>query len=251
MAKDDDFETCSLYIGSGTEHSTNQGVSNRWDHYDNGMQLPSRVKALKNEGWKIVHKGTLAWVPLPSAGKAPRLRLLFILFEAALTAWFWAVDKGSSKKPTAKVIAPLCPWPVEAFEYSGLCTHTPLIEGMKTSKEQFGIAPEILDELHKEATARARRMKNIVRPAVYRAQDRVKFNAQSRAAYARDKKRGLETKYKSATKAYLSLRFFCDTCSVPCTSQYVLDRHNKSEKHRNRVNKKNDGILFSWSCKFC
>lgn len=100
----------------------------------------------------------------------------------------WAVCNKDREKASVKVIEPLCPWPKNSFLYDGLCTHTPLIEGMKHRKKDLGIAPEILDQLHQEAVAHARYMKNIGRPTVWRAQSRAKCNAQSRVAYARDKR---------------------------------------------------------------
>lgn len=44
VAKNEDFETCALCIGSGTEFSSNRGLKVRWKDHVNVKDVPSRFK---------------------------------------------------------------------------------------------------------------------------------------------------------------------------------------------------------------
>jgi hypothetical protein len=65
-----------LYIGFGTDAIG--GLSKRFQQYDSLTKLPKYVKKSIEEGYKIVHKAPLCWIPIPSASLVPKLRLLFI-----------------------------------------------------------------------------------------------------------------------------------------------------------------------------
>ncbi|KAH7027692.1 uncharacterized protein B0I36DRAFT_327658 [Microdochium trichocladiopsis] len=99
--------------------------------------------------------GTLAWVPIPAAGKDPRLRVLFLLLEATLTAWFWAVH-SECRQTDRQVIEQLCPWPTDSFQYGGLCSHSPLNEGVRGD---LGMSEELLNQLEAEARERRRELR--------------------------------------------------------------------------------------------
>jgi len=50
-----------VYIGSGTSWSL--GVVGRFKQYDDGFLLPVYVEKALDEGYEIVSKGLLCWIP--------------------------------------------------------------------------------------------------------------------------------------------------------------------------------------------
>lgn len=113
-----------IYIGSGI--NSFGGVYNRLKQYDDGFLLPHHVKAALDEGYTIVHKGLLCWIPLPSAGTTPVKRLLFFALEATFSYMFWAMRARARDYSMGHI----CLWDRKALEYDGCCSHCCLNEAI-------------------------------------------------------------------------------------------------------------------------
>ena len=113
-----------IYIGSGTEAKT--GVHSRLKNYERHDNTVSELvdKALK-EGYQITHIGLICWIPIPSVVLQPKIRMLFVILEAAFSYVFWAMRPG--KKENDYGMGWMCPWD-RSLEYDGCCTHCSLYE---------------------------------------------------------------------------------------------------------------------------
>jgi hypothetical protein len=122
-----------------------------------------------DNGYTIVLKGLVLWRPVPSAADIPKLRLLYVVIEAALSFLFWAVQ--SQKKDYS--MSRCCPWPRNSFSYSGLCSHSALAENVTGN---FDFSSEQL-----EAEAATIKEKNRSYQAEYQRSQRAKSPARVRA----------------------------------------------------------------------
>jgi hypothetical protein len=111
-----------IYIGSGT--AARGGVRVRFAEYDRDVHVPRWIRHALDNGYTIVHKGLVLWCPIPSAADVPKLRVLYVAIEAALSFLFWAMQ--SQNKDYG--MSGCCPWPRNSFSYSGLCSHSALAE---------------------------------------------------------------------------------------------------------------------------
>jgi hypothetical protein len=84
------------YIGSGTK--ADGGVSRRMTTYDKASReillgrsvcnVPLYVDKALREGFKITHKGLLAWTSIPSVNEQYALRGLFLILDCAFSLYF-------------------------------------------------------------------------------------------------------------------------------------------------------------------
>jgi hypothetical protein len=202
-------------------------------------------QALK-EGYKITHKGLLAWCPLPAAVDVARIRLLFVAMEAAFSFYFWAMQ--SRDKDYGMGVC--CPWSRDAFSYHGLCSHNSLLEAVHGN---FDLTPEQIEALAAVAKEKTR-LSNSSQRKRMRELDLEGYQARKRkddATYRKnsaDKKRNNETRFQA--KAKDEQRFYCDTCGVACVKQWELERHNRSRRHKLAVERAANGRL-RFHCTVC
>lgn len=140
-----------VYVGEASEAI--RGAPARFALYDRcnpqrpNVDLktcPSNVKKALNSGYKIVHKGLLAWVPIPLPKDVPRIRLLMYAFEAMFCYLFWTLHS----KTMDFEIRCCCPWSLQSITYAGGCSHNPLNDVVKGG---FGFTDEQLKTLAAEA----------------------------------------------------------------------------------------------------
>jgi len=81
-----------IYIGSGTNCRT---LRARFYDYDGLRELPRYVEKSNKEGYEIMHKPPLCWIPMPSASLEPKLRLLLVALEATFAYMLWAMRTAS------------------------------------------------------------------------------------------------------------------------------------------------------------
>ncbi|KAK4612135.1 hypothetical protein CLAFUW4_13003 [Fulvia fulva] len=112
-----------IYVGSGT--GADKGVSNRIANYDNRTTFPHYVEKAFNEGFNVTNKGLLLWAPIPRPGSVPKLRLLFLKMECAFAFVFWSMRRTPKMLEQAPE---LCPWPLDALQYDGVCSHAAMSE---------------------------------------------------------------------------------------------------------------------------
>lgn len=129
-----------IYIGSGTD--ARKGVSGRLPIYHDSSTskiLPSHVRNVLRDGYSIVHKGLICWIPLPDADSVPILRVVMLVLEAVFTYVFWALH---SKTDYGYGLLHMCPWDWDNLEYDGLCSHNPLTD---PPIRNFDLTPEELE----------------------------------------------------------------------------------------------------------
>ncbi|RBR11796.1 uncharacterized protein FIESC28_08835 [Fusarium coffeatum] len=130
-----------IYIGCGTDSST--GVSGRLSGHRNGRQCPQYVDKAKRDGYTITHMALLVSCPMPAPADRPRLRVLFLLLEAAFTCIFWALRR----RDTPYGIEHLAPWSQDQYAWDGLCSHSPITEGAEVRKGDLDLSPEELNQM--------------------------------------------------------------------------------------------------------
>jgi len=176
--------------------------------------------------------------PIPSAGDVPKLRLLYIAIEAALSFCFWAVQS----KTKDYSMSGCCPWPRGYFSYSGLCSHCALAEHIAG---EFDLSSEQL-----EAIAAAIKEKNRSYMTEY---DR------SQRARSPDRVRAYERNHRDwkAQKAVHDQRkankeFHCAICDVSCRDKHELKRHNECKLHLKKAAEAESGLpsLYCAVCDF-
>jgi Zinc-finger of C2H2 type len=210
-----------IYIGSGT--AAKGGVRARFAEYDRDVHVPRWIRHALDNGYTIVHKGLVLWCPIPSAADVPKLRVLYVAIEAALSFLFWAMQ--SQNKDYG--MSGCCPWPRNSFSYSGLCSHSALAENVAGN---FDLSSEQL-----EAVAAAIKEKNRSYQAEYQRSQRAKSPDRVRAL-----QRGKNRRYQKTQKAIheerkANKKFYCAICDVSCRNKPDLTRHNATKRHLKKV----------------
>jgi hypothetical protein len=186
-----------VYIGSGTAFQ--YGVHSRMLQYDRNDNVGAKVRKALNDGFVITSKGLLCWIPIPGAGKLYLYRVLFYALESMFASYFWVM--ASRTKDYG--IPNLCPWPFEALDWDGLCTHTSLQDPIYG--EADGLTPEQIAEKEYLQLTAFRDVRNARTKAC-------KQNAIKNRTYS------------------------CDTCGVVTYSQWDLNNHNDTRRHKDKVN---------------
>jgi hypothetical protein len=143
-----------VYVGVAT--NAVYGAIPRFKLYDNREALPRHVKYSLAEGFDIVQKGLLCWMPIPTAGMVPMSCLLFYALEATFAYLFWAM-KCSLDKDFG--MGHMCLWDRAELEYDGLCSHSSLNDGIIGD---FELSPEDLElvAIEKERKFREHKKEN-------------------------------------------------------------------------------------------
>lgn len=255
-----------VYIGSGT--AAKNGVRTRLRHYVPGHSLlPTRIPPALAEGYTIGHKGLLAWCPIPSAGDVPRLRLLFIALEAAMSFCFWTMYCSFEKD---FAMGSCCPWPRASFTYGGLCSHSALCEGvhgdLSLTQEQLENIAAAVKQKTKDYMAAWRARQNEEDPQRikdYMLEWRRNLSVEDmQKLKERVRKTGIEwvknnpVKNKAKQAAYVARRktsklYYCAVCRLACSKPYEFARHNRSSRHLKRVKEFNAGVARPYSCDVC
>lgn len=224
-----------LYVGCGTE--AERGVVTRFSLYNKKITAeylasdrfkndpwPKWVRAALKAGLRITHKGLFVSCRLPTAAKVPVARTLFKALETAFSFTFWAMKSEDSQDYG---MAACCPWSRKDFQYRGLCSHSALLEGIIRN---FDLTDEEREQVAWHA--RERRRLRILRwrhehPELERA-----------------------TQLRWLHKKLFKGEYLCECCSVPCKSQWELDRHNSSRHHEQNVKAMAAGKK-RWHCDPC
>lgn len=241
-----------IYIGSGTD--SRKGCHPRWRTYDQGLSappdlLPKMVRLALKSGWKITHKGMMAYSPTPRAGVVPISRLLFVAMEAMFSFYFWTMHSKSTAKQYG--MGECCPWPRESFEYGGLCTHSSLTEAIASD---FDLSPEELEKISAMIKEKNRlyqqqyhQMERATRPDYLKA--RMKKADQK---YRKNNKQGAKAKEaRYYEKSLASLKWYCEPCDRPCRKESELKRHLTSKGHQKEVDLAASGHVYKHFCRPC
>lgn len=225
-----------IYIGSATD--ARHGAKARFSQYRGRRVLPVLVEEALDDGFIITHYATLCTMPLPSVTFRVPLRAFFKAMEAAFTHAFGAMaidydDYG--------IMA--CLWDVASLEYQGLCTHTPLMEGvhgddadqsleqleaLEAERQAFLLAKRrnykrewLKSKLSDPAAYEAYKAKNRERAAALKAQDPEHANTLLRDNYNRHKEEGT---------------WPCELCGIFCGKKSNWETHQLTKEHVEKAN---------------
>lgn len=190
-----------IYIGSGTARK--QGVWSRFLCYLGCYTLPFYVQKAMNDGYEMTHYGLLCWAPTPTLIMMFPQRVLFLALETTFSFVFWSMKSRKSDYCMSHAFF----WSLDDVQYDGLCSHSPLTEGVDDT--MANLSAEQL-----EACEKMRRDRHNKRQRERRG---------SRAA-------GFMIAYKAA---HPELR--CEPCDVHFTSPSDLAIHKETTSHMRKV----------------
>ncbi|OBT71669.1 hypothetical protein VF21_10587 [Pseudogymnoascus sp. 05NY08] len=218
-----------LYIGSGT--STFGGVRARLKQYDDGFLLPQYVAKALDDGFDIVHKGLLCWIPRPPASKVPFRRLLFYGLEATFAFMFWAMKARLGDYGMGHI----CRWDRRMLEYDGVCSHSALRDGIHGD---FTLSAEQLEAFavereKKRLALKAENATNYHYKQIHTNYDDYIGQSSARVAKSRANDPGRDKKRQAdrIEKAEAERAFYCERCDIVCGTKQRLANHEKTPKH--------------------
>lgn len=216
-----------IYVGTGTK---TQGARVRLRHYETGENLSRNVRRALAQGYKITHKFCLCWAPIPSAAHRPMFRAVFLALEAAFSFMFWAYDTKKDYTMPQMLL-----WPIETFEYDGLCSHIALSEGIPGDHD---LSPEERVAHEAEMEHRQKLLKQKSHRKI-KAADPVAFRAKGAAVMRRLRKKNPD-RIKANIKRHraknvVEKKYHCPICDAAFPDKSKLTRHNNTKKHRERA----------------
>lgn len=220
-----------IYVGSGTE--VVYGIRRRLHDYDDitaTSPISQYVQIALRDGFIITHKGLLCWSSLPGPLTRYQLRALMLILETTFSIVFWGMK---SRTKDYGMPRHLCPWQIDALDYDGCCTHMAIIEGVLG--ENLGLTDEQILAKEAELLQRASDGKK-ARYYGSKESDFAAWKATRRRYEAkRDHAEKLESMYRSKAKAKAEWRFACETCGLPFEERSLLDMHNLTKRHIDKV----------------
>jgi hypothetical protein len=213
-----------LYIGSGT--ATYRGVRVCIsEHYAHKLS-PVNVKKALEFGYTITHIRLLAYCSIPSPSHCPKIRTVVVALEAVFTALFWAFVPSEDGNTSRFGLDHMCPWDQDAFEWLGLCLHSPLKESIRCREGELDFTSEELEDI-----ARLIKEKNAKYQQDYGKTQRTnpteEFKQQQKAKNERYKPK-LEQQQQAAIK---NKTHYCEPCDVSCRDAASLGRDNGTKGH--------------------
>jgi hypothetical protein len=166
---------------------------------------------------------------------------------------FWAVLLKKDGEFYTFGIRQLCPWDVKGLFYTGLCSHSPLVE---TLHANFSLSPEDLDVLNESRKTQKRAVLNSSR-AKKRVRDQKNGSyfcdvCKKRSSNAENHRRHLKTighirkatgtvlestikRAGTASRNLAAKKYTCAVCGKSYGSQAVLNRHYDSKIHLDKM----------------
>jgi hypothetical protein len=222
-----------IYIGSATDSI--RGTAPRWSNYDGLVQLPTYVQKAIDDGYTITHKGLLCQAPPPSSGLQPGIRGLFKGLEAMFTFALWAIRTASRDSWASLRDVP--PWPVDSFQYGGLCSHNPFLEAILGDHD---LSAEELEEYYEDMKDRRTTYIWDYRQSI-KAADEEAYLGKARETRARFVKNNPEsvkaTTKRCKAKAVAEKRHYCEPCDHAFNRAVKLRVHLQGPKHAKQVRK--------------
>jgi hypothetical protein len=220
-----------IYIGSGTEGR--RGVQDRFTHYNSGLVLPPWVERALHDGYRITHKGLLAWNDLPTPALQPMLRLLFLALEAAFSYMLWAMRTVTTKDYG---MAHICLWDRDTLEYDGLCSHCCLNEGIpgdfELSAEELEVLAVEKNEKRKADQKEISSNWHFKQVAENYDEYREGKNENKRKWIATQDPAELREKANAHAAKHMKIHtYYCQLCKVALGESHALKRYNESQGH--------------------
>lgn len=213
-----------IYVGVATE--SNLGLRQRFKDYALRHAISQEILSALKDGYDITCSVLLLHCPIPEPAYQPIIRALLLVLETAFHAIFWSMrslDTNYGHLADNRI------WPVSSFPWRGLCTHSPLLEGV----QGLDLTQEQL-----EAIAKSRRER---KNAILRAWSKAKLKA-NRAnptpEFVAERKKINKRRYKrkkaQRDSDVANAVYRCDLCGKNYTSAKELDNHRKTPLHIKR-----------------
>lgn len=165
----------------------------------NGNARPYYVQKAHDDGYSITHMALLVQCPIPSIENHPKLRVVLLAMEAVFTGVFWALYR----RDIPYGLRHICPWSIQSLGWTGLCSHSPLLERVQGRDVALEFTSEQIQELEQSAKDR-HRLHNV------KQQPKTKLRQQA---------------------AVSSNKYHCPVCNVSCRDNASLLRHLKTPRH--------------------
>lgn len=142
------------------------------------------------------------------------------------------------------------PWPLEEFTYLGLCSHSALEDCIQGN---FGMTQEDVQDVEtrqkeKAKTYNAKHYKRMRDTDLEGYQARVRDSSARYREQHPDKVKANQKRSKDSITQ--KKKFYCDICGQECVSQWELDRHNGSRRHKLAVQRSENG-KSRFYCSIC
>jgi hypothetical protein len=235
-----------LYVGVATEHSS--GVYHRFKQYDLGCQVPAYVQAALDEGYIVVHKGLLCWVPIPTAGSVPMTRLVFYALEATFAFMFWALYGDKTQH-----MSHLCLWDNTELEYDGCCSHSSLQDPIRGN---FDLSADELEAIHAERKRLDRQRHAVISRNWHYKQMETNYAdymdravERTRRSMAKHPDRANANRILRKQKALNEETYACKRCNVNLKDAESWRHHLQTAKHRGQKYTEADRTFKCKPCK--
>lgn len=229
-----------VYVGKSTNH---HGANTRMRDYDLKMRLPWYIKAAFDEGYVITHKGFLCYKRNPTPSQYAIVEPVILALEATFAFFFWAMRARTKDYAMSHARG----WDLDAFQYEGLCSHSPLGEGLSwcdlTTEQAEAVAAERRQAKRASDTrklAKAKATKKFNCKTCKRA-----FNTRNQkdrhdgTPYHKSRLDGVRIaktpQAKSMAKSVNLKRFPCHLCEYYAPNDNKLQRHLDTDKHKFKV----------------
>lgn len=213
-----------VYVGSGT--AVYRGARSRLADYDRGVLVPRYVAKSLEQGFEYTKKAMLAYCPIPPPRDIPCRCTTVLVLEAVFAGLFWAMHS----KKSSYGLDHICQWPLDSVEWTGLCSHNPLMEGIRTGEVDFDFTPEQLEEM-----AAATKAKNRAYQDVYHKNLRANPTPQFLETHRRANVLQRPKTRQNQIAAVANKTYYCAACDVACRDNATLVRHNKSPRHHKKL----------------
>lgn len=213
-----------LYIGAATAYV--RGARARISEHGRGILSPQHVATALDSGYTISHRALLCHCPIPVPAEVPRLRTLIIVLEAALTGVFWTLHRHNKSYG----LGDICPWPRDTFQWSGLCSHNPLIEGIRSNEHDLDFTAEQLQQMAAQI-----KEKNRLYQVSYQKILRVEATPEYKARQNRNNKKQAPRTRARQQAAVVEEKYFCPVCKVACRDAASLRQHETTPRHARKT----------------
>ena len=197
--------------------------------------MPEYVGNALREGYKIVHKALLLSCPIPTASQIPTLRITILAVEGVMTC----IMSAFRNREISYGFPDLCPWSQDLFGWAGLCSHSPLLEGMDG---MLDLKPEELEAIAAMTEEHERQYDK-----TYQRNLRVNPTEEYRERQRRNNEKQRPALQVIHANRIANKTFYCDVCKVSCRDKASLLKHNNTPRHNKKATMGDD----DYHCDLC
>ncbi|PSK60511.1 hsp75-like protein [Elsinoe australis] len=214
-----------ITVGSAT--NTQNGLRTRLSNYNSLHNVSQEYRNAISAGYHLACTVLLAYAPMPQPADQPTIAALFKVLETAFHAIFWSMRNPSTSYGH---LGDNRLWSSSSMGWSGLNTHSPLLEdvgGLEFSAEEL---EQIAQKRHEALNARHRG---------YAKANRIKAKEHptERTEIARKKalRASSDSRRKKAATDHAKKTYQCEVCNRNLYNARNFAIHNQSTAHKKAV----------------